>query len=60
MTVDTFCVETDSDTGIILSTLLLSLLLWISILTSCFKLYYWFYFFHSLKKKEQFKATNRH
>ena len=27
MTVDTFCVETDSDTGIILSTLLLSLLL---------------------------------
>jgi hypothetical protein len=57
MTVDTFCVETDSDTGIILSTLLLSLLLWISIITSCFKLYYWFYFFHSLKKNSSRPPT---
>ena len=41
---------------------MLSLLLWISILTSCFKLYYWFYFFHpsNNKIKKQFKATNRH
>jgi hypothetical protein len=52
MTVDTFCVETDSDSVIILPKLLLSSLLWISILTSCFKLYYWFYFFHPLKKKK--------
>jgi hypothetical protein len=35
-----------TDTVIILPTLLLSLLLWISILTSCFKLYYWFYIWH--------------
>ena len=41
-----------TDTVIILPKLLLSLLLWISILTSCFKIYYWFYFFHQLKKEK--------
>ena len=41
-----------TDSVIILPKLLLSLLLWISILTSCFKLYYWFYFFHPLKIKK--------
>ena len=40
------------DIVIILPTLLLSLLLWSSILTSCFKLYYWFYFFHPRKIKK--------
>jgi hypothetical protein len=42
-----------TDSVIILPTLLLSLLLWSSILTSCFKLYYWFYFFHPLKIGEK-------
>ena len=44
-------------TLIILPKLLLSLLLWISILTSCFKLYYWFYFSHPLKKNSSRPAT---
>ena len=47
-----------TDTVIILPTLLLSLLLWISILTSCFKLYHWFYFLHPLKLKK-WKTSSR-